>query len=86
MRAKLRVSLTAAALCLAAAGAAATPASSAPPGAGCPVGFELEEESILGGYTGKVIDLNDDDLICTRPLPAPPFAEGAFVFMDNVVP
>ena len=35
---------------------------------------------------GKVIDLNDDDLICTRPLPAPPFAEGAFVFMDNVVP
>ena len=86
MRAKLRVSLTAAAFCVAVAGAAATPASSAPPGTGCPVGFELEPESILGGFTGKVIDLNNDDLICTRPLPAPPFPESAFVFMDNVVP
>ena len=86
MRAELCVSLTTAAFCLAVAGAAATPASSAPPGTGCPVGFQLEPESILGGSTGQVIDLNNDDLICIRPLPAPPFPEGAFVFTDNVVP
>jgi hypothetical protein len=56
-------------------------ASAAPRGAGCPPGFELVDQSILGDFTGKIIDLHGDELICIRRL-----QPGFDVFFDNVVP
>jgi hypothetical protein len=88
MRTRRRlVALAIAVVALAVAGSAAAPASGGPPGTGCPPGFQLEPESILGeGFVGKVVDVNNDDLICIRFLTGGNIPEGAFVFIDNVVP
>ena len=88
MRTRRRpVSLATAVAALAIAGSAAAPASGGPPGAGCPPGFQLEPESILGeGFVGKVVDVNNDDLICIRFLSGGNIPQGTFVFIDNLVP
>ena len=57
-------------------------ASPAPPGAGCPTGFERVHKSFLGeNFTGKIVDVHGDELICIKRL-----RPGGGVFIDNVVP
>ena len=85
-RGRFFLSIAAVVVAVAGWGAAATPAG-AVPGTGCPPGFQLEPESILGeGFVGQVVDLNNDDLFCIRFLSGGNIPPGAFVFIDNVVP
>jgi hypothetical protein len=73
-------------MALAVVGAAA-PAGASVPNSGCPTGFDLVSTSILGeNFSGQLIDLNNDELMCIRFLPSPPFPEGSFVFIDNTTP
>lgn len=58
-------------------------ASAAPPGTGCPPGFERVHISIFGEdpISGKIVDLHGDELVCVKTL-----RPGFGVFFDNVVP
>jgi hypothetical protein len=58
-------------------------ASAAPPGTGCPPGFQLVHTSIFGDdpISGKIVDLHGDEMVCLRFL-----RPGGAVFFDNVVP
>jgi hypothetical protein len=79
---RLIVALTTALVAVVASGASA----GAAPGTGCPPHFELKPESFLGeGFVGKVVDVNNDNLLCIGFLPGEQ-NEGVFVFIDNVVP
>jgi hypothetical protein len=74
-------------MALAAVVGAAAPAGASVPNSGCPTGFERVSTSILGeNFSGQLIDLNNDELMCIRFLPSPPFGEGSFVFIDNTTP
>ncbi len=55
-------------------------ASAAPPGAGCPPGFELTRLG-PGEISGKIIDLHGDEMVCLKVI-----RPGYGVFFDNVVP
>ncbi len=56
--------------------------SAAPPGKGCPPGFQPVHISIFGDdVSGKIVDLHGDEMVCLRIL-----RPGFDVFFDNVVP